>query len=709
MGKKKKNSSKSRGMSDSELLGLIGSRKSNGINAEGGDITNARQYTFNRYLGRPYGDEQEGLSQVVSRDMLDTVEWAMPGLMKVFTGDDLTVIFEADGPEDEAAALQETEYTNYVFMKQNDGFVVLHNLFKDSLLSPTAYAKVWYEENEEVTTEPYSGLLAGDLADLDADEELEPVEQEMYDEVREEINPLTGQVEKVNVTLYDVVYKRRASVGKCKVESIPPEELIIDEKVTGLDLSEADFLHHTTQKSKKDLIDMGFDKKIVNSLSSPDHTEREETENRREYEDEDDYDTNDEEGMLSLEDTYIVIDREGTGMPERWHIMAVGDTILLDEPDDYVPFIAQSSVIIPHRHTGVAYADLVEDIQRIKTTLTRQMLNNLYRVNNPRPIVGLGVNMQDLLNDAPNAPIRARDITDIRMEPTQAVIDQVLPTLDYFNTVQTSRSGVGAHTKGLDADVLAESTRGAYLGSLEQSNQRLEMVARIFAETGVKQIFLKIHELILRYQKKVVDFKIRGEWVKVNPTEWKTRRNMTVSVGIGYGTKEQHLFALDKIEEAQRVLAMNGSPLVQPDNIFALQSKKVDLAGAGDPEKYFTNPANLTPEQLNPPTEGEGDALAAAQMAMAEVENKKIELEHQRSLLEMEQKNFKLEQELAALQGKLMIEARKLQQGDRKLDQEDRKIDNDEVETILDAEYKEATLEASEQKELNSRQEEYYG
>jgi len=656
-------------LSDSELLAKIASRKANGLNAEGGQLTNFRQKIFNEYLGRPYGNEKAGLSSVVSRDVLETVEWAMPSLMRIFAGDDLIVSFEPTGADDEQAARQETEYINYIFKKENDGFLVLHNFVKDALLSPTAYAKVWHEESEEITTEEYKGLLPQDLAILEADPELEAIEQG-YDDID---------------GTYDVVYKRTHTTGRKFVESVPPEELIIDEKLSGLDLSRADFIIHSTDKSKDDLIEMGYKKSVVEGLSSPDTNEyNAEKYNRRDSSDEDNQDSND--GMLLYEEAYIIV--EG----ERRKICFVGSTILENEPDDYIPFIAMSSVLIPHRHTGMAFAELVSDLQRIKTTLTRQLLNNMYRVNNPRPIVGPGVNMADLLNDAPNAPIRARDIGDMRMEPTQPIVGQVLPVMQHFDEVRASRSGVSANTMGVAPEALAETTRGAYLGNLEQANQRLEMIARLFAETGIKQIFLKLHELTLRYQKDVVDFKLNGEWVQVNPTEWKTRRNMSVVVGIGYGTKEQQLMALGQVQIAQEKLAMAGSPLVSPQNIYNLQAKQAELANTGDPEKYFSDPSKMSPEQLSPPPPP--NQLAEAEMAMAQVEAKKVELEHQR-------KTFELEQKVSELEGKLIVELTRLEQGDRKLDNEEAKI-------ILDSEAKEAQLEQSRQRELNQAQGEVF-
>ncbi len=688
MGKKKRNKPKQKGkstdtpMNDQSLLAYIASRKANGLNAEGGDLTLTRQQILNRYLGDPYGDERKGLSSVVTREVMEVVEWAMPSLMRIFAGDDLIVAFEATGAEDEAAAKQETEYVNHVFKKENDGFLVLHDFIKDALLSPTAYSKVWHEEAEEVTTERYEGLLEQDLMTLDQDPELTPVAQEEVIEMQVQFDPMTGIEIEQAVTTYNVEYKRVTVGGRCRVESVPPEELVIDEKLTGLDLGRADYVNHTTSTTKSDLLDMGFDKSIVDGLQTPERQVLEETDAREQYTDQETQDTHDD--LFDLEESYVLVDWDGTGHTERRRVLSVGNTILSNEPDDYMPFVAMSAIKIPHVHPGLSFAELVEDLQRIKTTLTRQMLNNLYRVNNPRPIVGLGVNMQDLLNDAPNAPIRARDINDIRMEPTQAVISQVLPTLQHFDEVQNSRSGVSANTMGVDPSALAETTRGAYLGNLEQANQRLEMIARMFAETGIKQIFLKLHENLLRHQRDVAEFKLAGQWVPIDPTEWKKRTNMSVVVGIGYGTKEQQLVALNTIDESQKALKMNGAPIVSWQNIYNLQAKKAELANTGDPEKFFTDPAKMSEEQLNPPPPP--DELAQAEMEMAKVEREKATLEHQRETFKLEQDNFKLQQENYKLQVQLRLEAQKVEQGDRKLD-------TDEMKVILDDQAKEDQLE----------------
>lgn len=694
---------KTKGYTDADLMALIGTRKASSLNTEEGDLSDRRKDALDRYLGKKYGDERTGQSQVVTRQCLEAVEWSLPSLMRVFASSDKIAEFEPVGPEDEEQAKQETDYINHVFMKQNDGFVVLYTWIKDILMNPNGYIKVFWEEEDVVTTETYEGLNEDDLAMLDQDDTLEPMEKEEVQSI--EITPL-GEVP---VVLYNVKYRRTVTEGRVVVSPIPAEELSIDGKLPTVSLENADFITHTTQLSRSTLIQRGYDESIVNSLPAVTNARSEDSEKSNRFESivgsdgADDTSTDKASELVEIEDCVMYLDYDGDGIAEFRHILGSGKHIFENEEIDYNPFLAGTAVPLPHSHVGLSWQELVEDLQKIYTTLTRQLLNNLYRTNNPRTIVGRGVNLNDVLNDLPNSPIRATNIENIRIEPTAPVIQNVLPAFDMLDKNKESRIGVSRSTMGLDADALSRVTKGAFLGSLEQANQRLELLARILAEFSIKPLFLKIHRLLLTHQTFAKSLKVAGEWLTVNPSEWRERKDMSILVGLGTGNKQAQAEAINRILEVQHAVLQAGMPLVSPQEVFNSAAHLVKLAGLPNAEKYFKDPTKMKPEELNPPKPpGEEEALAAAQMELAKVEREKAQLKNQTDMLSIQQK---AQAEQQRLQAKIADLEAAIMQREQDMGLKIREMARKELEVLLKSELEQTKILSSNMKDLQQQQE----
>src|SRR5678809_58817 len=145
-------------LSDEELATQLDSEITGAVGYLSSELASQRRTALEYYYGQPFGNEVDGRSSYVSRDVADTIEWIMPSLMRIFTGGDHIVKFEPQGPEDEKNAQQATDYVNYIFQRQNDGFLTLYTWFKDALLSKNGFVKVYWEEYEEVKTQVYDAL-----------------------------------------------------------------------------------------------------------------------------------------------------------------------------------------------------------------------------------------------------------------------------------------------------------------------------------------------------------------------------------------------------------------------------------------------------------------------------------------------------------------------------------------------------------------------
>jgi len=537
-------------LSDAELLSLVKSRKysSMGTDADGGnDLSNRRERNLKQYLGKPYGDEITGQSRIVTRQCLEAIEWALPSLMRVFASSEKIVEFKATSLEDEPLAKQESGYINHLYNNANGGFVNTYTFIKSVLMNPTGYMKIYWAEEEEVTTETFEGLLPRDIEAKLQDTELEAIESDSY---MTKVN--LGGFE-TEVECFTVKFQRTRTTGKLMVEPVPPEEMYISGQWNKVTLDGCDYICHTTYPTRSDLINRGYDKEIVKQLPSSDGIKKQKDETRDRHDNavgsDGEYDTSTDQSteVVEFDEHYLFVDYDGDGIAEYRMVSTCGGKVFENDEIAEHPFIAGCAVPLPHTHVGLAWQELVEDLQRVYTTLMRQYLNNLYRVNNPRPITGRGVNLQDVINDLPGSPIRCKDINQLRHEQTPGVGQHVLPAFQVLKEMKETRTGVSKSSMGLDADTLSRVGNGAFYASLDQANQRLELLARIIAEFSFKPMFLKIHRTVKTHQEDVKEVKLSGEWVTPKPTAWPDRKDMKGVVGLGTGNKQAQAMGLEKI------------------------------------------------------------------------------------------------------------------------------------------------------------------
>ena len=637
--------------SNQEILSVVSREIHNASGYIGGELVSARKKSLEYYLGEPLGNEQEGRSQVVSNDVLDTVESLMPSLMRIFTSGDNVFNCEGMGPEDEEMARQCSDYLNYIFYKENDGFLCLYTAFKDALIQKNGILKVYWDDAEKIEREEYTRLTDYELEDLLTSDEVKVHNHTEYEE------PITDEAGKEIdvVKLHDVVIKRTKLYGKVKIEPVPPEEFLIERRCKSIDT--ANFVCHRVNKTRTELVEMGYDKDLVDSLPTGDgdfYSEDKFTRHQNV-----DFSHGESDGDKSTQDIlihecYVRMDVDGDGKAELLKICVAGDgKKLLDiEEIDTMPFVSMTPVIMPHRFYGRSIAELVEDIQLIKSTVMRQMLDNMYLTNNNRVAVQDGqVSMDDLLTNRPGGIVRTKQPPQNVMMPIQAqpITEQASGLLSYLDSVKESRTGVTKQSQGLDSNALSSTATGQNQ-VLTQSQMRMELIARIFAETGVKDLALKMFELICKYQNKEKIVRIRGKYIPMRPYEWKDRVNITVQVGLGTGSKEQQLILMNAILERQ-MSAINlqqnvHGPMVNLRNIYNSLKKLVENAGLNSIEPYFMDPevgaAQMPKLPPKPPTEFEKVTLAQVQgenqraQLKAETEAKGLEGKMRQALLDYE-------------------------------------------------------------------------
>lgn len=620
------------------LITIIKAYRQNALGFEDGELANERASAMDHYHGRPYGDEEEGRSQVVSRDLSETVDWILPTLIRMFIQSGNIAEFTPTGAEDEPLAEQESDYTNHVIMEDNPGFLVLYDWFKDALLLKNGYVKHYYEEVEKTSEHEYSGLTSDELAYLIAQHE-QGGEVEIKEQ-SEDVIYIQGEMGDIPEVVYDVRLAVTSKEDKFNIEVIPPEEIRVSKRARG-SLQDSEFTEHQTRKTRSDLIEMGMPKDFVMSLAA--HNERDN--DTEDYARDSVYDEQDNVEGLSLDrsldeieytEAYLRIDYNDDGIAELRKIVTVADRIPpgpeWNEQIDCVPITSITPKRVPHRHVGESLDDDLKDLQQIKTVLFRQLLDNVYVINNQQWIVNGRVHLPDFVKSVPGGVKRVKDDLPVAgaVEPIQVtpIMNQILPAIDYVDGVKDNRTGINKQTTGVDPDILKQSTKGAYLENLNRASQKVEMIARMFAETGVKELVLRVHELLIKHHNKPRVIKLNGSYTPVNPQEWKERNNLRVKVGLGTGSEEEKREKLMLLVGIQEKIAQMG--LVGPEQGYNMFSDIARALGQEAPERYALDPESpefqqkmQNQQQPNPLAEAEQiKGQFAVQKTQMEVEMK---------------------------------------------------------------------------------------
>ena len=649
-------------IADPKLRTILSNQIKNALGYLGGQLSQSRKKSVEYYLGDKLGTEIDGRSQVVSTDVADTVESVLPSLLRIFTASDKVVRCDPVTAEDVPLADQATAYINHVFYKDNNGFELLYNFFKDALIEKNGFLKVYYDESQKVEHETYKNLTQAEKDALnDTKDEIEEVEEEIIvDEKAKEafekqVEALeaqgldTSQIQEPNFNLYNCKIKRITKQGKIKIESIPPEEFLIDRTAKSID--DAEFVSHKVLMTRSQIIEMGFDEEEVMKLptSSIDIYNNEEIVRQRNI-DEYPVDTPADKSTekVLLYESYVRYDYDGDGIAELRKIISAGDdgyAVLENMPCDNIPFVTVTPIPMPHRFYGRSISELVEDIQLMKSTVMRQLLDNMYLTNNNRVAIMDGmVNMDDLLTTRPGGVVRTKQPPSQVMQPLQAqpISQQAFPLLSYLDSVREVRTGISKQVQGLDPNTLNAKTATGVNALMTQTQMRSELIARIFAETGVKDLFRKIFELMVKYQDKERIVMLNNQYVPVKPTEWKDKFNINIVVGLGTGSKEQQILLLNNILERQiQAFSLQGGkemPMVTLKNMYNTLSKIIENAGLKNVESYFVDP-DLGKQMMQPPAPPPLTPIEKIEFTRIDSENKRkiadLELQYQ----ELQQKS----------------------------------------------------------------------
>ncbi len=607
-------------MSDKELE-LVSRVKSEITDALGytDEISDQREKAQEYYYALPFGNEVEGRSQYVDSTVQDTIEWIKPSLMRVFGSGDEMVKFSPFGPEDVETAKQATDYVNYVFTKDNPGWEILYSWFHDALLQKNGVVKVWWDDYMEERREEYQNLSDLEFEYLIMDDDVEVVE---HTETPSEMG-----------VYHDVVIKRSDYNGKICIENVPPDEFLISREAKSIE--DARFVCHRVRKTLSELREMYPDQEFgIEDLGNGDDTMSYNAERlaRYEFDNSSEYHQgwggNDEEALRDywLHEAFIKTDYNDDGIAELRKVCIVGDYVFSNEEIDKKPFVSLTPLKIPHKFFGLSVADLVMDLQLIKSTLMRNLMDNAYNQNFGRYAVLEGqANLDDLLTQRPGGVVRVKSPNAVMPLATPPLEPYSFQMLGYLDEVREARSGVNKNTQGINADALTSHTTATAVNAVMTNAQsRVELIARQFAETGVKELMYRIYELLIKYQDRERVVMLRNQWVPVRPDAWSDKMDCTVSVALGNGSKDQQMAHLSQMIAFASQAMSGGLPIVTPQNMYNLGAAMIKAMGYQNVDDYLTVPPPPQPPQ---PTPEQQMQAMEQQTKMKELEIKQGELQ----------------------------------------------------------------------------------
>ena len=590
-----------------------------------------REEAYRFYRGRALGNERAGRSKVVSSDVMDAVEWVMPSLMRIYFSSDI-VSCEPVGPEDQIVAERVSALLNYQFTRRGDGFVVAYKWFKDALIYGLGVAKISWEDRfrdvpfavPEMSESDFNALSSENGVEITGFERVEilPDEVSVQRIVQQTVMglppdmPDDEKAEAVRMAVesmprlatYSNVEGKRAILDYSGpvYEVIPPEDFLYDPEAE--ELRDARFVIHRVfrtpdylRRMESEGVYFNVEEAIEkgNTQRDGDRSDREkgfrnaENDRTNPWTMTENIEDADKRRPLELYEWWGLFDSDGSGRLTPHVITVANDVVIRLERNPYdhgePPFEVLRPVLDVHKFEGIGFADMVKEFQETKTSLRRQILDNISWQNNGMWEVqrGAGVEMESLVNPRPGGVVRT-DVPGAVRPLTPPPLQQAgFMALEFEQTQLEQRTGITRYNQGLDSRSLNKTATGitALMGA---SQQRIELIARLFAETGVRSLFVKALSLNRQFMRDEFVVRLYGEPIVINKDDVSGQFDILVSVGIS--ASKQEVVQQQMIQLIQMAPGLAQAQVMTPDNIYAIMVKLLEGWGFKDHSQLMTNP-----------------------------------------------------------------------------------------------------------------------
>lgn len=623
------------------------------------DRQTAQQFYDGEPASVPYED---GRSSAVSKDVRAAVKDVKPAIMRILLGGDEVVEYQPVNQGDEQAAKQASDYINFVVLPESGGYDAIEDAITDALKLRNGILRYWVDRRKTVTYSSHEGLDEAQFEQLIGDEEVELIEHSM---TLGDVDPMTG----MPGMKIDCRIKRTKETQGIKVAAVEPERFLIHPDA--MDVDDSPIVGIKERFRRSDLVAMGYDAEKVKQLPETGEDDQEEFEEaeRRDRVRLDDHELHWTMRPIDYYELFVRVDKDEDGIAELRRMCYGGgiseDCLLDDEEVDDVPFAAIAVERKPHQWEGHSLADDLIPIQRVKTVLLRGMLDNIYWQLNQQPIYTEGSveNEDALYRPEFGKPIRVKAGRDakeaITYAPTPKIGSDAMAMMQLLDQEARNRTGISDVSAGAPEKLLQNTTATATAIMENAAIGQVELMVRTLAQ-GLRRFFKGLLRLVIRYQDKSRTIRLRDTWVEVDPRHWNAAMDCTVNTGLGAGTRERDMAAMQMVIAMQeKLLAGFGpdNPFVKPENLYNAISMMLRSAGLRTPSLYVTEPdpqevAAKLEEGRNKPSPEMEKAQMQAQAKQMELQMRQeamaaeMALKREQMQAEIELKREQLEAEL---------------------------------------------------------------
>ena len=648
-------------MTDDDVQGIAKDALDSAISFVESEIAEDRIKSQRYFEGEVDIGQEDGRSKIVATKVRDTIRAIKPSLMRVFLSSENPVEYIPTSQKDVVGAEQATKYAHWKFQQLN-GYRLLNDAIHDALVKKTGVLKIWWESNTEATLHTYTNVTDEEMMAIVNEPDVTVIEHGT--ELEMEMGEDAIEIETPKHTL---TISHKKENGELKIESVPPEEFIVDRNAKSVD--DAYIVAHRTELRVSDLVSMGYDFDEVSNLSglsSDDTYSDSEAFERKGYEqDEDDHNADPSMKKVSVTEAYMKMDKEGTGVAVMYRLLLAGgdDKLLECEPYGEVPFAVFEVDPEPHTFFGRSVADLLMNDQDSSTAMLRGMMDNVALTNSPRQGYVQGqVNVDDLMNNEIGGLVRMKSPQALVDIATPFVAGQVLTAMQYMDDAVEAKTGVSRASMGLDPDALQNTSATAARLQAQQGSAQIEVMARNIAEGGLKRLFKLMLHLLVENSCEETMMRLHGEFQAVDPRVWNTGMDMTVNVGVGTGQEMDRHNALSQALQMQMQIWSTygaGNGLVTMSGIRNTLGDMLALQGVRNVDRYF-NP--MTPEmemqlmQQQQQMEAENQQMSEAEALVqaeqykadkkAEMDMLKAQIDAQKAIAIDDRERDKLDQDL---------------------------------------------------------------
>lgn len=612
-------------MDNEALIAAIDAAEQSAYSSEGdSQLASDRAYAIDMYLGKNLEPAPEGRSQVVDRSVFETIQWILPSLVDIYANGDDVVEIAPVSAEDEPGAKQETQYLNHVILQKNPWFVTFLTWAMDAMQTKNGYCMAYSEKRRNEEIDRYERQTEQGVQLLMSDKDVQVEVQEQYPDPdyvepppQPAVDPMTGQPmigpdgqpmmqpPPPAPMLYDVQVTRVQEERKVCIKVLPPERCKISYRTPDFSISqECPYFEYYDYKTLSDLRADGFS---LPEIIPDDWAIDEEEDLARDQYDEQGWRQDNNEPAETMKRyrvrmIWLLHDDNEDGIAERVYAVRIGREIIHKEQVSRIPVASLVAIPNAHRHIATSVADIVIDLQRIKTAILRQGLDNLYLANNPRTFITDKINLDDALISRPGGVVRGETGAvfgqDIAPLVSPFVFDKAMAGLEYMDQVRENRTGTNRYFTGIDQNAMNKTATGIQQLS-SMAAQRVKLIARIMG-CGIADLFSIVHELILKGGHKAEVVKLSNQWVEVDPSQWKKRTDFRISVGYAAGNKDAMVAKLMAMANMQKEALMGGLPIVTPDNVYQTAIELTKASDFSSPERFWTDPQKIPPKEPPP-------------------------------------------------------------------------------------------------------------